>query len=54
MTESPGRATRPALLVFDVNETLSDISALATRFEDVARHTWHKPGSRGCSVTNSP
>lgn len=28
-------ARRPAVIVFDVNETLSDMSPLATRFEDV-------------------
>lgn len=27
--------TRPAVIVFDVNETLSDLSAIATRFTDV-------------------
>lgn len=31
----PGTHRRPTLLVFDVNETLSDMSPLATRFEDV-------------------
>lgn len=29
------RPRRPALLIFDVNETLSDMAPLATRFEDV-------------------
>ena len=32
---SPDGPRRPALLVFDVNETLSDMSPLARRFEDV-------------------
>jgi len=32
---SPDGPRRPALLVFDVNETLSDMSPLAARFEDV-------------------
>lgn len=32
---SPGGAERPVLLVFDVNETLSDLAPLASRFEDV-------------------
>ena len=32
---SPDGARRPALLVFDVNETLSDMSAIGQRFEDV-------------------
>ena len=32
---SPDGPRRPALLVFDVNETLSDMSGLAGRFEDV-------------------
>jgi 2-haloacid dehalogenase len=32
---SPDGLRRPALLVFDVNETLSDMSPLAIRFEDV-------------------
>ncbi|MCY7401252.1 MAG: haloacid dehalogenase type II [Nocardioides sp.] len=38
MTEDPSRPDgprRPALLVFDVNETLSDMSPLAVRFEEV-------------------
>lgn len=32
---SPDGPRRPALLVFDVNETLSDMSPMAQRFEDV-------------------
>ncbi len=32
---SPDGPRRPTLLVFDVNETLSDMSPLAVRFEDV-------------------
>ena len=32
---SPDGPRRPALLVFDVNETLSDMSPLAARFEDI-------------------
>ena len=32
---SPDGARRPVLLVFDVNETLSDMSAIGRRFEDV-------------------
>ena len=32
---NPAGSRRPALLVFDVNETLSDMSPLAARFEDV-------------------
>lgn len=32
----PARA-RPLLIVFDVNETLSDMSPLAARFEEVGR-----------------
>lgn len=32
---SPDVARRPVLLVFDVNETLSDMSAMGQRFEDV-------------------
>lgn len=32
---SPDGPRRPALLVFDVNETLSDMAPLAARFEDV-------------------
>ncbi|ABL81158.1 MULTISPECIES: haloacid dehalogenase type II [unclassified Nocardioides] len=32
---SPDGARRPALLVFDVNETLSDMSDIGGRFEDV-------------------
>lgn len=32
---SPVGSRRPALLVFDVNETLSDMAPLAARFEDV-------------------
>jgi 2-haloacid dehalogenase len=33
--ESPGGPRRPTLLVFDVNETLSDMSPMGQRFEDV-------------------
>lgn len=32
---NPNQSRRPALLVFDVNETLSDMSPLAARFEDI-------------------
>lgn len=32
---SAGSRPRPAVLVFDVNETLSDMTAMADRFEDV-------------------
>lgn len=32
---SPERARRPRVLVFDVNETLSDMSPLADRFEEI-------------------
>ncbi len=32
---SPGGARRPRLLVFDVNETLSDMSPMSARFESV-------------------
>ena len=32
---SPDGPRRPAVLVFDVNETLSDMSPMAQRFEDV-------------------
>lgn len=32
---SPGGPRRPTLLVFDVNETLSDMSPMGQRFEDV-------------------
>ena len=32
---SPDGPRRPAVLIFDVNETLSDMSAMADRFEDV-------------------
>jgi 2-haloacid dehalogenase len=32
---SPDGPRRPALLVFDVNETLSDMAPMASRFEDV-------------------
>jgi 2-haloacid dehalogenase len=32
---SQDRAKRPAVLIFDVNETLSDMSPMAERFEDV-------------------
>lgn len=32
---SGGSAARPDVLVFDVNETLSDLTPMATRFEDV-------------------
>lgn len=32
---SPDGPRRPGLLIFDVNETLSDMSPMATRFEDV-------------------
>lgn len=32
---SPDGPGRPYLVVFDVNETLSDMSPLAARFEDV-------------------
>jgi len=32
---SPGGRRRPAVLLFDVNETLSDMSPMAGRFEDV-------------------
>lgn len=32
---SPDGPRRPALLVFDVNETLSDLAPMAARFEDV-------------------
>jgi 2-haloacid dehalogenase len=32
---SPGGHGRPALLIFDVNETLSDMSPVSQRFEDV-------------------
>ena len=32
---SPDGPRRPALLVFDVNETLSDMSPMGQRFEDV-------------------
>ena len=32
---SPDRPKRPALLIFDVNETLSDMSPMGQRFEDV-------------------
>jgi 2-haloacid dehalogenase len=32
---SPDRPRRPAVLIFDVNETLSDMSPMAQRFEDV-------------------
>ena len=32
---SPGGPRRPGLLIFDVNETLSDMSPMAKRFEDV-------------------
>jgi 2-haloacid dehalogenase len=31
----PDGPRRPALLIFDVNETLSDMSAMAQRFEDI-------------------
>ena len=31
----PGRPRRPELIVFDVNETLSDMAPIAGRFEDV-------------------
>lgn len=32
---SPGRTSKPLVLVFDVNETLSDLAPMATRFDDV-------------------
>jgi 2-haloacid dehalogenase len=32
---SPGGPRRPAVIVFDVNETLSDMSPLGRRFEDI-------------------
>lgn len=35
MTQEPGRVPPPAMVVFDVNETLSDMSVLAGRFEEV-------------------
>ncbi|MGA8210212.1 MAG: haloacid dehalogenase type II [Nocardioidaceae bacterium] len=34
-TSSPASGTSPAVIVFDVNETLSDLSALGARFVDV-------------------
>ena len=34
-TTSPAGPRRPRLLIFDVNETLSDMSPMAKRFEDV-------------------
>ncbi|MGA8848070.1 MAG: haloacid dehalogenase type II, partial [Nocardioides sp.] len=41
----PQRLARPSLLIFDVNETLSDLAPLSQRFEDVGapahlRATW--------------
>ncbi len=34
-SEEPAATSPPAVVVFDVNETLSDMSPMATRFEDV-------------------
>ena len=45
MTSEPRSPHRPSLLIFDVNETLSDMAPLGSRFEDVGapaslRTTW--------------
>ncbi len=55
---SPDGPRTPELLIFDVNETLSDMSPMADRFEDVGApsHVARTPGSRPCCemVSRSP
>ncbi len=51
---SPDGPRRPELIVFDVNETLSDMSPMAQRFADVGAPSWRGPGSPACCVMASP